>query len=263
MFDTPEGVQVVSERLRDRAAIARARVFPYQLLAAFRAADARVPSAVRMALHDALEIAIDNVPCFPGKVWLLLDVSGSMHAPVTGHRRGATSAVRCVDVAALIASSVLRRNPEAEVLPFADDVIRTSVNPRDSVLTNARLLASLPSGGTNCSAPLCWLNQRRAAGDLVIYVSDQESWVDSAGRGTWGDGPTPTLREWARFKRRNRNARLVCIDLQPYATTQASDRQDILNVGGFSDQVFEVIRDFAAGGLAAGHWVAAIAAVEL
>jgi len=29
-------------------------------------------------------------------------------------------------------------------------------------------------------------------------------------------------------------------DLQPYTTTQAPDRSDILNVGGFSDAVFNV-----------------------
>ena len=41
-----------------------------------------------------------------------------------------------------------------------------------------------------------------------------------------------------RLQARNPRARLVCIDLQPYATTQAAERDDILNVGGFSDQVF-------------------------
>jgi hypothetical protein len=35
--------------------------------------------------------------------------------------------------------------------------------------------------------------------------------------------------------------KFVCIDLQPYGTTQAPDRSDILNVGGFSDAVFSVV----------------------
>ena len=39
------------------------------------------------------------------------DVSGSMQSPVTGHRGSATSAVRCVDVAGLVAASLLRREP--------------------------------------------------------------------------------------------------------------------------------------------------------
>jgi hypothetical protein len=47
---------------------------------------------------------------------------------------------------------------------------------------------------------------------------------------------TATLQEWNAFKVRNPQARLVCIDIQPYATTQALERSDILNVGGFSDR---------------------------
>jgi 60 kDa SS-A/Ro ribonucleoprotein len=62
---------------------------------------------------------------------------------------------------------------------------------------------------------------------------------------------------------RNAHARLVCIDLQPNATTQAAERDDILNVGGFSDQVFETIAEFAAGRLAADHWMSMIEAIEI
>lgn len=46
------------------------------------------------------------------------DVSGSMAWPVTGWRRGATSALSCIDVAALVAAAPVRKNPRAEVLPF-------------------------------------------------------------------------------------------------------------------------------------------------
>lgn len=101
---------VVAERLRDREAILRARAFPYQLLAAYRAAGAEMPGAIRDALQDALEIATENVPSLPGKVYVCPDVSGSMQSPVTGQRGSATSAVRCVDVAGLVAASLLRRN---------------------------------------------------------------------------------------------------------------------------------------------------------
>ena len=47
------------------------------------------------------------------------DVSGSMSMAVTGRRgRGATSKMRCVDVAALFAAAILRRNPDSVVIPF-------------------------------------------------------------------------------------------------------------------------------------------------
>jgi 60 kDa SS-A/Ro ribonucleoprotein len=54
------------------------------------------------ALQEAMEIAIENVPLIDGTVFLCPDVSGSMASPLTGHRAGATSAVRCIDVAALV-----------------------------------------------------------------------------------------------------------------------------------------------------------------
>ena len=181
-----------------------------------------------------------------------------MQSPVTGHRAGATTAVRCIDVAALVSASILRQNPDAEVLPFSTDVEEVRLNSRDSVMSNAEKLAAIGGGGTNCSAPLAWLNKKQAKGDLVVFVSDNESWADSQhGRGT------ETMRQWSVFKRFNPQARLVCIDIQPYSTTQAAESADVLNIGGFSDQVFEVVAAFAEGGLGADHWVGVIEQVKL
>jgi 60 kDa SS-A/Ro ribonucleoprotein len=209
-------------------------------------------------LQEAMEIAIENVPSFAGKVYVCPDVSGSMSSAVTGYRRGATSAVRCIDVAALVAAAVVRKNPSAEVVPFEQDVVKIALNPRDSVVTNATKLASIGGGGTNCSAPLADLNARSAKGELVIFVSDNESWVDA-----WHGRGTATMIEWQRFKTRNPSAKMVCIDIQPYGTTQAKERADILNIGGFSDAVFGVVARFVVGSLAADHWVGEIEAIDL
>jgi len=91
-----------------------------------------------------------------------------------------------------------------------------------------------------------------------VYVSDNESWVDATRRGA-----TATMHEWAAFKQRNPNARLVCVDIQPYGTTQAAEREDVLNVGGFSDEVFNILAAFAAGQLDAAHWVGLIEEIVL
>ena len=92
-------------------------------------------------------------------------------------------------------------------------------------------------GGTNCSAPLKWLNDRGRAPDLVVFVSDNQSWVAAR---VGGQG-TAMLKEWEAIKRRNPKAKLVCIDIAPYGTTQAQTRADVLNVGGFSDSVFDSV----------------------
>jgi 60 kDa SS-A/Ro ribonucleoprotein len=153
---------------------------------------------------------------------------------------------------------VARRNLCAMVLPFAEDVRMVDLDPRASIMASAAKLAALGGGGTNCSAPLQLLNQRKVKADLVIFVSDNQSWADP--RMALG---TAMMAEWSAFRARNPKARLVCLDVQPYDTTQAAEREDVLNVGGFSDSVFEVIRAFASGELEAGHWVSRIEAVEL
>jgi 60 kDa SS-A/Ro ribonucleoprotein len=161
-------------------------------------------------------------------------------------------------VAALMTASVLRRNPSAEVLPFATTVVDARLNAGDSVMANAAKLAAVGGGGTACSAPLEKLNRMKAKGDLVIFVSDSESWADpQRGRGT------AMMEEWNAFRARNPEARLVCIDIQPYATTQVVDREDVLNVGGFSDAVFDVVAAFASGQLASSHWLGVIETVAL
>ena len=263
VFADADLVRQVAERLRNPELIAKAKVFPYQLMVAYAQAGKDVPAAVRDALQDAMEIAIRNVPKLSGGVFVFPDVSGSMQSPATGYRKGSTTAVRCVDVAALVAAAVLRQNTHAEVVPFSDDVVPAQLNPRDSVMTNAQKLASLPSGGTNCSAPLRELNRRKAKGDLVIYVSDNESWVETVVSGKVYSRGTETMREWSAFKARNPSAKLVCIDIQPYGSTQAKEREDVLNVGGFSDRVFDVVAEFANGTLDAGHWVGVIESIEL
>ncbi|HMS38742.1 MAG TPA: hypothetical protein PKE69_00840 [Pyrinomonadaceae bacterium] len=262
VFYMPEIVELIANRLRDAEAIKRAKVFPYQLLMAYKTAEANpeMPRAITEALQDAMEIATENVPEIAGKVYIFPDVSGSMSSAVTGYRKGATSAVRCIDVAALTASAILRKNPQAKVLPFENNVVKVRLNPRDSVMTNAQKLASIGGGGTNCSAPLAELNRKKAKGDVVIYVSDNESWLDT--NRTWNNG-TETMKQWNEFASRNKDAKLVCIDIQPATTTQAQERADILNIGGFSDQVFNLIAKFAQGNLTAEHWVGMIEKVEL
>ena len=71
------------------------------------------------------------------------------------------------------------------------------------------------------------------------------------------------MKAWEVFKQRNPNAKLVCIDIQPYGSTQAQERADVLNIGGFSDEVFKLLATYAAGTLGADHWVGVIDEVAL
>jgi 60 kDa SS-A/Ro ribonucleoprotein len=212
-------------------------------------------------------VACGNVPELPGPVVVGVDVSGSMGSPVTGYAgRGTPSKMRCVDVAALFAAAVLRRNAGSVVVPFDTQAYAVEVLPREPILGLAGRLARYGGGGTDCSLPLAHavdaLGERRFAG--CVLVSDNESWV-----GTGRYGSTGVMSQWERFRAHQLSLpgegyvepRLVCIDLQPYGTVQAPDREDVLNVGGFSDSVFEVVGAFLRND---GHgFVKEVEAVEL
>lgn len=259
VFAKSKNIKMVAEKLRAQTAIRRARVLPYQLLTAYQATSEQMPFEIREALQDAMETAVQNVPAIRGKVVVCPDVSGSMHSPATGYRGSATSKTRCIDIAALVSAAMLRTNPKARVIPFERITVNVQLNPRDSIMTNAQKLANIGGGGTACSAPLAMLNREKADVDLVVIVSDNESWAD---RGQWG-GKTSLMKEWDILKQRCPEAKLVCLDIQPYTTVQMQNRCDILNIGGFSDQVFTLIGSFAEQGMGADFWVEEIEKTEL
>ena len=252
VFAKSKNIKMVAEKLRDETAIARARVLPYQLLTAYQATSEQMPFEIREALQDAMETAVQNVPAIQGKVVVCPDVSGSMHSSVTGYRGSATSKTRCIDIAALVSAAMLRTNPQARVIPFEQITVNVQLNPRDSIMTNAEKLANIGGGGTACSAPLAMLNREKADVDLVVIVSDNESWADD--NQGWGS-TTSLMKEWDILKRRCPEAKLVCLDIQPYTKAQARNRHDILNIGGFSDQVFSLIGSFAERGMGTDFWV--------
>lgn len=281
VFNDPEMVKLVADKIRDEKLIksGHAKVFPYQVMMAYKAAvdgvrntygakeTVTVPPAIAEALQDAMEFAVDNVPSFDGDVVVCTDVSPSMSAQITGERTNKkgereqhTTLVRCLDVAALYSVSMQRKTRPARVIPFDMDAMPTfRLNPRDSIMTNVdKLTKAAKRGGTDCSKPLQVLNDEKAHVDLIIMVSDYESWSNPQGysRGT------ALMGEWRKIKERCPNAKMVCMDLTPHPTTQAPEAPDMLNVGGFSDKVFEVVDTFA-NGKSKDHWVDVIEKVEL
>lgn len=247
-FTDTKLVSQLAEKLRDEKEIQRANAFPYQLLTAYLATKGQIPMELSLALQDALEIATRNIPEINGGVAVCVDTSGSMSSPVTGTREGATTKTTCVQVASLIAASMLRVNKNATIVPFDTSVHPATLNPRDSIMTNAEALAKFGGGGTDCASAIRHLNAQAWRGNLILFVSDNESWYSPGSRlsGIYFGGRrgTDMATEWTIFKQKNPKAKLVCLDIQPGRTAQVPDDKDVLNIGGFTDSVFEVISNF-------------------
>lgn len=251
-------LNLISSKLEDKNLVKRAKVFPYQLFTTFQAMDSNVPAKIIVALQKATEHALENIPEFNGKIYVMVDTSGSMSSPITGNKGTVTTKTRCIDVASLVAASIMRKNSDVEIIPFSTVVHKHKLNPLDSIMTNAKILAGFGGGGTNCSIALAHLNSKNSMGDLVIYVSDNESFMDPQHHKS-----TATMAEWNKFKFRNPKAKLVNIDIQPSTTTQVYDRSDVLNIGGFSDQVWEVIAKFIEFGNDKDLWIKTIDSVQI
>lgn len=243
----------IAAKLSDRDTILRSKVMPYQLLTTYLNIEDNIPMVVRNALQDAADIALENVPVIDGKIKVFPDVSGSMTSNTVG--KGKT---RSIDVAALFAAALMKKNSDTEVLPFENRIVSLKLNPRDSIMTNAEKLSKIGGGGTNISLPLKLLNERKETDiKACFFVSDNESWLDG---GYYGSGKTAAENEWNSLKQRNIKAKLVCIDVTPNTTTQLKDRKDVMNVGGFSDTVFAVAENFIQN---QESWVDVIKRVQL
>src|SRR5574338_90556 len=232
-----EGItKQIANKLRDRNSILKSKMMPYQLFTAFLNIS-NVPREIENALQDAVEISLENIPEINGKCFIFPDVSGSMGSTISSK-----SKVRCIDIAALFSFAMMRKNPNSEIIPFEQNVVNLKLNSRDSIMTNAQKLASIGGGGTNCSAPLKLLNDRHQKDVAAcIYISDNESWMDTR---SYYNNKTEMENQWNHLKRNSPNAKLICIDLTPNTTTQTKDKKDVLNVGGFSDVVFDVMDNF-------------------
>ena len=197
VFEDADSVALVAEKLADPEEIKASKQLPYQYLAASLNAEKEVPEVIKASLGRAAEIACGGVPELSGPVVIGLDVSGSMQSAVTGNRgRGATSKMRCVDVAALFAAAVLRRNPGTLIVPFDDKAHRATFAPSTPILDLARRLAAFGGGGTDCSLPLkeALASHRDTRFVGCVLVSDNQSWI-----GAGAQGSTPVMTEWQEF----------------------------------------------------------------
>lgn len=247
VFENPAMVDLIARRLSDPNEVRKSRTLPYQLFTTFM--NVNVDQKIKNALQSAVEVALENVPSIDGDLYIALDTSGSMREPVTGNRGSVTTKTRYIDVAALFAAGIVRKNKNATILPFdtAVNAKAVEINPFDSIMTNAQKLASINGGGTDCSVALAYLNERKAKASGVIYISDNESWRYYAGKkyhSRNGGKGTGMMEEWEIFSKRNPGSKLVNIDISPSDTSQISNKPNTLLVGGFSDMVFDIVAGY-------------------
>jgi 60 kDa SS-A/Ro ribonucleoprotein len=244
----------------DSRDVVKDKLFPYQAYTSYAMVNDQVPNEIKAALFRLVERSLVNAPQLRGNAWVVIDVSGSMGSPLTGFRKGATTIVRCVDVAALIGAAVIKTSPSAKLIAFDTEVHENfNVMPDDSIRHIAQKLATYGGGGTNMGAAMEHISNHGGA-DFILVVSDNESWMDL---NHWHDEGTASQVSWERIKAKSPRARMACINLQPYTTSQVQDDKALLRLGGFSDALFELVAVHAKEGVSGDYWVKQIASIDL
>jgi hypothetical protein len=152
----------VAARLSDPDQVARSRQFPFRFLAAYRNA----PS-LRWghALDQALTASLSNVPELPGRTLILIDISGSMAARMSGK-----SELNRSDAARVFGAALAMRT-DATLVWFHNRSERVEVPKGGSLL---RLINSIPkpTGGTRTAdAVTRWYRGH----DRVVIVTDEQA----------------------------------------------------------------------------------------
>ena len=165
---TDAAVEQVIVKITDRAEVAKARLFPYQVWAAYTHAPS---DNWKRALGRTLELTVANIPALDGTL-VVIDTSGSMQAPVS--RR---STMTRVDVAAVMAMATAKRARDVEVVIYGQTNALVRGLDGASMLAGVdkvvRAVGSVGHATYGHTAIARWFDPRRHR-RAVIFTDDQQ-----------------------------------------------------------------------------------------
>ncbi len=245
--------RAVAARLTDGEALRQARVHPLPLLVALRTYSqgrsergsstwTPTPEVVD-ALQRACVLAFDQLEPIRQRVYLAVDVSGSMGwAHVAG-----LSNLTAREAAAAMAT-VIARQAERHVIKgfsadrtagwsFADTRMHPLPITRSSTLSDAvRVTSDLPFGATDCALPMLDALEQAIEADAFIVLTDNETWAGDV-------HPSEALRRYRR--KTGIPAKLVVAAMTATECSIADPEDDgMLDVVGFDTAAPNVIQDF-------------------
>ena len=215
---SPQSVKDACEMLVDENLIKKSRVLPFRFTTAFDEIDkigqSKEAREVLVAINQALEISVQNVPKFDGETLVVMDVSGSMMG-------------RASEIASLF-GAILAKVNNCDVMTFATNANYKSYNPLDSVMS-IRNSFKYSGGGTNFKSIFQKANKKY---DRVIILSDMQGWM----------GYTSPSSEFKAYKKRfDANPFVYSWDLAGYGTLQFPEN-NVFCLAGFSDKVFDIMK---------------------
>ena len=220
----PEAIPEAIRTLTNEKLIKKSLVLPFRFVTALEQIEqTSYPDSMNviMALNEAVDISLSNVPELPGKTLVVLDVSGSMTwcTDKTGRHPA--------KIGALFAAILVKAN-KADFMSFDCQARYQTLNPMDSTLTISRNI-KFTGGATNFNTPFLTANK---AYDRIIILSDMQGWVGY-------HVPTGAFNEYK--SQYNCSPFIYSVDLQGYGSLQFPER-NVFCLAGFSEKIFDTMK---------------------
>ena len=241
----------VTGRITDRETLRRGRVHPLQVLAALvtyqqghgmrGSGEWAVAPEVVEALNRAFGLAFENVTPTGKRLYLGLDVSGSMSM-------GAVSGIPGLaprEASAALAMITVNTEEKAIIRGFSTSMIPLPIKAGQSLAQVTAAVSNLPFGGTDVAQPVLDALKHNLAVDAFVVYTDNETWAGKI-------HPVQALRDYR--EKTGIPARLVVVGMTSNGFTIA-DPEDagMLDVVGFSTSTPSAIADFIADRLGVGE----------
>lgn len=188
------------------------KVLPFRFIAA-----ARIVPEYKDMLEKLMLKALTSMPKLPGKTRIIVDVSGSMF----GAKISAKSDLERFDAAAALAVMCRELCEQVEIYSFSTTAIRVSSTVRGFALVEA-IRNSQGHGGTNLRAAMLRINGMGSATRDIVFTDEQSISKPDAPQG-----------------------RGYVINVASYKN--GIDHKDWVEINGFSEVVFDYIREYEAG----------------
>lgn len=231
---TDEVFNKALEMLTDEKRVRKSLVFPHQIDIAFEVLlsegtiDSRRKVMLLTAINTAYELATPNLTELftHGRTAVVIDTSGSMTSPAKMGKSSINS--RAVDKAALIGAT-LAKGIGADMYHFSTYCEELRYNPLDSVNTIKNMVINRSyGGGTNFNSIFQKLQGQY---DRIFVISDMQG-GDSILNGS----------EYQRYVKENGQPYIYSIDLCGYGTTMFKQNHKLINLFGYSSDIYESVR---------------------
>jgi len=203
-----------------------AMLFPFRYFQAYKAVEdisgnRDAVSLAKNALNTCIDMSVNKLPDYNGRIVVGVDSSGSMTSATTNESMSAS------EVANLFGTMMSKRY-KAPIISFAESVKGIYTYRKGSILESARRLPNA-AGGTSLASPIQMMIDKDVEMDLFLGFTDNEEWCN--GR---------FLEAWRTYRRKYPKAQAVLVQLIPTKSFPTPPKEPgVRYVYGWSEQVLQ------------------------